>query len=702
MHPCHRKCFVLCGMEMIILPQEHTHVNRTDSYGDGSETAFGIDLQATREGLRRLDRRDWSLWIAALTVMLVLTAGVYSFTLSEPQVIGRWSLHNSKTAVYGLFALVAIFAVFAIYKQLLMNRLRRRMAEQMNMLAAMQTRAELFHKLAVLDPLTGLYNRRYLLQQLPIELARTQRHESLLTLVMLDVNGLKQINDTHSHLAGDVVLREFANALRRAIRSSDVAVRLGGDEFLVILPECGTDVVPHVLARLQSLRADFRGKAISVEFSAGWTEYIPGETSEQLLARADALLYEDKRTGTARDRAKKAQEQRNESEKMEVVGRVTSGVVHDFNNLLTIVRGYTQLLLETTPLDEHTQQYVESIDKAAARASQLTGQLQAFSRRHTVQPERVALNTLLYGMELMLGRIVGRQVSVTLQPGSDLHAIYADPGQIEQLVLHLASSAREHMPQGGRLVLETCNFEMDESYVAGHPGSRPGPYVCMNVRDTGEGMDAETRTHLFDPVLTVSEPGKSARLGLASVYGIVKQYGGYIWVNSEPGFGTCISVYLPRADVHRVSEPTTPVEVVDDGTPTVLVVEPLDSLRQFTCEFLRMAHYRVLQAASGDQAIELAGHQNHIDLVVCGVILPGMSGLELAECVARSHPGVQVLYVAGDEGDAALCPEWLRNSEEFVTAPFDPQQFSNRVAALIGKAHNYSREHAAKEVNALD
>jgi CheY-like chemotaxis protein len=295
-------------------------------------------------------------------------------------------------------------------------------------------------------------------------------------------------------------------------------------------------------------------------------------------------------------------------------------------------------------------------------------------------------------MELMLGRIVGRRISVILQPGNDLNPIFADPGQIEQLVLHLATSAREHMPEGGRLVLETCNFEMDESFIASHPGSRVGVYVCLNVRDTGEGMDTETRTHLFDPVLTVSEPGKCARLGLASVFGIVKQYGGYIWVNSEPGFGTCISVYLPRADVQRVPEPITPVIATDDDTPTVLVVELLDSLRQFTCEFLRMAHYRVLEAASGEQAIEMAGQQGHIDLVVCGVILPGMSGLELAECVTSYHPGIQVLYIAGDAGDASLCPEWLQNSAQFVTAPFDPREFSNKVAALIGKAHNYNRE----------
>jgi CheY-like chemotaxis protein len=274
---------------------------------------------------------------------------------------------------------------------------------------------------------------------------------------------------------------------------------------------------------------------------------------------------------------------------------------------------------------------------------------------------------------------------VNVVPQDGLHNVYADPGQMEQLIMNLAANGRDAMPHGGRLQMETGNFEMDAEYVNSHPGARQGSYIRLSVRDTGEGMDAETRSHLFEPFFANGEPGK-ASIGLSTVFGIIKQNAGYIWVDSEPGLGTCVSVFIPRAGAeHTQKELPACRESASKGQRTLLVVEGFESLRKFICEFLGMADYRVLEARTGEEAIEIAAREGVVDLIICDVVLPGVSGLELAECVSGSHPDVRVLYIAGYAEDSALYPEWLQGSTQFIAAPFTPEEFSAKVADLLSE-----------------
>ena len=337
------------------------------------------------------------------------------------------------------------------------------------------------------------------------------------------------------------------------------------------------------------------------------------------------------------------------AQKMEAIGRLSGGIAHDFNNLLGVIIGYSGVLKKQlgpgSPLCEHALE----IEKAGQRASSLTKQLLAFSRQQVLTPAVLNLNSLATDMEKMLPRLLGEDVEVSLALDSELGNVKADQSQIEQVIMNLAVNARDAMPTGGKLKIQTSNVHLDQAYTWNHPGSKVGDYVLLAVTDTGTGMDAATLTHIFEPFFTTKERGKGTGLGLATVYGVVKQSNGYIWVDSAPGRGTSFEIYLPR----HVGQPAPGEQIIEPkeklrGSETILLVEDAEPLRKLAQTFLEAGGFRVFSAESGENALEVAARfGGAFDLLLTDVVMPGMNGRVLAEQMLPRQPGMRVLYMSG-------------------------------------------------------
>jgi PAS domain S-box-containing protein len=386
---------------------------------------------------------------------------------------------------------------------------------------------------------------------------------------------------------------------------------------------------------------------------------------------------------------RRSEEQFRQAQKMEAIGQLAGGVAHDFNNLLTIISGYSDLLLNGIlgPQDA-AREAVDEIRKAAHRASALTRQLLAFSRKQVLTPQVLVLNSVVQDMDKMLRRLIGEDIQLTTSLVEDLDTVKADPGQIEQVLLNLAVNARDAMPQGGRLTIETANVVLDETYVASHPGARPGPFVMLAVTDTGCGMDAATQARIFEPFFTTKGAGKGTGLGLATVYGIVKQSGGCIYVYSEVGRGTSFKVYLPRVE-DTAAAPSRlaaapPSQVRAGGQETLLIVEDDDAVRALTRTVLRGNSYNVIEAVDGDEALRwVEQHSEPIHLLVTDVVMPGMSGRVLAERVTELRPDLKVLYVSGYTDDAVVRHGLLEADIAFLQKPFSPDALTRKVRELL-------------------
>ena len=392
--------------------------------------------------------------------------------------------------------------------------------------------------------------------------------------------------------------------------------------------------------------------------------------------------------GTQRDitEQKRLEDQLRQAQKMEAVGRLAGGVAHDFNNLLTAIIGNTQLLWRDLGDQHPSRADVEEIRKAADRAAALTRQLLAYSRRQVLQPEVLDLNTVVGDMERLLRRLIGEDVALETRLAPGLGKVRADRGQLEQVIVNLAVNARDAMPQGGTLTLETADAELDAAFVVDHPGALIGPCVMLAVTDTGAGMDTETRAHLFEPFFTTKEVGKGTGLSLATVYGIVKQSGGYIAVSSEPGHGTSFKIYLPRvADAGEPAAAARPLAAAPPGgTETVLLVEDEEAVRQLAAKLLRKAGYTVLVAADGRAALALAEqHMGPVHLLLTDVVMPGMSGPELAVQLTDRRPGARVLYMSGYPGDAAAQRGALAPGIAFLQKPFLPEALVRRIREVL-------------------
>jgi two-component system cell cycle sensor histidine kinase/response regulator CckA len=379
-----------------------------------------------------------------------------------------------------------------------------------------------------------------------------------------------------------------------------------------------------------------------------------------------------------------------QAQKMEAVGRLAGGVAHDFNNLLMVIKGHTELLLNALPPDDGMSRKVAQIDRAADRAAALTKQLLAFSRMQVLQPRVMSLNSVVEDMGKLLPRLIGEDVELAIKTGQDLGAIRADASQMEQIVMNLAVNARDAMPTGGRLIIETSNAELDLSYNSTHPIIKPGRYVLLAVSDTGTGMDADTQAHIFEPFFTTKEPGKGTGLGLATVYGVVKQSGGFIWVYSEVGKGTCFKIYLPRVDQPEDKSITAlPVTEVPRGEGKILLAEDEPDVREVAREFLESGGYRVLEASNGAEALRLAAeHHETIDLLVTDMVMPGMTGKELARRLRHQRSGVGVIYMSGYSEQAAAETTQIDREMRLLTKPFSRGSILRAVREALSVARN--------------
>ncbi len=379
--------------------------------------------------------------------------------------------------------------------------------------------------------------------------------------------------------------------------------------------------------------------------------------------------------------AQRALEQQfRQAQKMEAVGQLAGGVAHDFNNLLTAILGSTDLLLLDLPQEDPRREELLAIRDAGGRAATLTRQLLAFSRRQVLQPRVIGLNQVVAGLEKLLPRVIGEDIRLETVLVPDLARVSADSGQIEQVILNLVVNARDAMPEGGRLTIETANTYLDGAFALGHPVVAPGPYVRLSVSDTGHGMDDATRVRVFEPFFTTKGPGKGTGLGLATVYGIVKQSGGYIFVRSEPGRGTTFDVYLPPVEQPIENAPGAPESPgVEAGSETILLVEDDASVRGLARRALERYGYRVIEAGNGREALDvMRRHEGVINLLLTDIVMPEMGGRRSAEHVMLARPGIKVLYMSGYSG-----AEQPAEREALIQKPFTPESLARKVRDVL-------------------
>ena len=381
------------------------------------------------------------------------------------------------------------------------------------------------------------------------------------------------------------------------------------------------------------------------------------------------------------------EEQLARAQRVEAIGRLAGGIAHDFNNLLTVISGSAELALEVLPDGAAGRDEIVQIREAGERAARLTSQLLAFSRRQIVKPVPWQLNTVVQEMTSMLRRLIGEHIELRMDLAADLGIVRADRGQLEQLLANLFVNARDAMPDGGRLSIETANVELDQAYAQAHLAVTPGPHVMIAVTDTGEGLSAEARSHLFEPFFTTKPKGRGTGLGLATVYGIVKQSGGNIWVYSEPGQGTTFKVYLPRVFEEMretvAAEPATRVDHARQGE-TVLLVEDEREVRRLAARILSERGYQVLAAEDGSEALRVArDHAGEIQLLLTDVVMPGLSGRALAERLKVNRPRLKTLYMSGFTDNAIVHHGVLDRDVAFLQKPFTPQSLAAAVRAAL-------------------
>jgi signal transduction histidine kinase/ActR/RegA family two-component response regulator len=461
----------------------------------------------------------------------------------------------------------------------------------------------------------------------------------------------------------DLILAEPDSTDLQALTALDILRETGADiPFVAISGRAPEETVLEVL-------------------KAGAAGYITRDHFSRLgAAVARGLSQAEGR----RERARLEQQFR-QAQKMEAVGRLAGGVAHDFNNLLTVITGYADLLLTGGSLRPSQRSAIEEIRRAAERGGALTHQLLAFSRRQPFSRKVVQLNALILNMQKMLSRLIGEDIDLITIPAAEPDTARTDPSQLEQVIMNIAVNARDAMPGGGKLIIETANAEVDRTYAGANVDLKPGSYVVVAISDTGLGMDPETTAHLFEPFYTTKPPGKGTGLGLATAYGIVRQSGGAISVYSEPGHGTTVKIYLPPAEARA------PAEGVEEsvtarlgGTETILVVEDEARVRRLICEVLIARGYRVLEAVRGEDAMrQAANHNGRIHLLLADVVLPEMSGPQVVEQIRATQPGIRVLYMSGYTDEAIAHHGILESAQPFLQKPFLPAALARKVREVL-------------------
>jgi two-component system, cell cycle sensor histidine kinase and response regulator CckA len=516
---------------------------------------------------------------------------------------------------------------------------------------------------------------------------------------------LAQARDITEQLQNEERLRQSEERFSKAFRSSPLAITIttrtegryvdANDAFVRMVglrweaivgctsKELNVWDVPEDRARMvQELEQFGRVKAIETVFNSQTIGKRKVQVSAELI-QLDGIpcilaIINDV------TEAKRLEEQFRQAQKMEAVGRLAGGVAHDFNNMLSVVLGFCDLAQERTN-QESIARDLGQIKKAAQRAAALTRQLLAFSRQQLLLPRVLNLNEIVRDISPMLSRVISGDISLTYIPEPCLGSVKADLGQMEQVLMNLVMNARDAMPQGGKIFIETANAELDTTYNRSDQAIEPGPYVLLSVSDTGSGMDSQTVAKIFEPFFTTKPPGVGTGLGLSMVYGVIRQSGGHIWVYSEPGQGTTFKIYLPRIDDAAEPLPRIMPEVVSkSGSETVLVVEDEQDLRELIIELLESEGYRGLGAKDGPSAIAMSeAYGNAIHVLLTDVVLPGMSGSVLAGRIKESRPDIKVLYMSGYTGNLIAHLGGLASGSAFIQKPFTKHSLLSELRTIL-------------------
>jgi signal transduction histidine kinase len=429
---------------------------------------------------------------------------------------------------------------------------------------------------------------------------------------------------------------------------------------------------PHATGR-SSVAKHRRKDGVILEVQTAWHTWQFGGRPARIVLANDV------------SERRRLEAQLRQAQKMEAIGQLAGGIAHDFNNLLTVINGFSEILVaslaEADPLREHAQLILQS----GAQAADLTKQLLAFSRKQMLQPQLLNLNELLSRLDRLLRAMVGGDVEISPELAPDLHLVKVDPNQFEQVIVNLAVNARDAMPEGGRIVIRTENVELSGGFLREHPEVISGDYVLLTVRDTGHGMDAATKAHLFEPFFTTKGLGKGTGLGLATIYGIIKQSNGYIYVESEPGKGAEFRIYLP-ADLQgrAVPIPSRHPHRQSGGTETVLVVDDEQRVRSMVCQALRSHGYTVWEAGHGEEALALWREQRPpIDLLITDMVMPRMSGRQLAERLVQDRPDLKVLFISGHTTDLSAIYRSNEDGGAFLPKPFTPTTLVAKVRQVL-------------------
>jgi len=582
-----------------------------------------------RSGMATVERREWWLWSSAVLVTLLLASGLASFVAP----LLHHSQWNSEEwhlpiIVRGLVGLVLLFDIHVVYQQLQIHRIRRLLIERDELFRLITENAA--DMIAVVDDHGHrLYN--------------SPSYERILGYSFEELQATPSLEQIHPE--DQPLVEESATEARQ------------------------TGVGRRIEYRMRHKDGTWR----TLESTVSAIVNGKGEVRRFVIVNRDI---------TAR---KRLEEQFRQAQKMEAVGRLSGGIAHDFNNILGVIIGYGEILEERLEASNTLRPCADEILQAGRRAATLTRQLLAFSRQQVLAPRVLELNSVITDIQKMLRRVIGEDIELDTKLSADLGRVKADPGQIEQAILNLAVNARDAMPRGGKFTIATENTELDAIAVRRYSYPvKPGLYVLLSVSDTGTGMTSDTQAHIFEPFFTTKEKGKGTGLGLATVYGVVKQSDGYIQVHSEPGAGATFKIYLPLVD-----QPVDPEQKRPDSKPlrgggeTILLVEDEDMLRTLTRNVLELLGYSVLEAADGQQACEISLQKNRkIDLLLTDVVMPGMNGPALASELMTTRPALSVLYTSGYTGQAVghgVIPE----RSHFIPKPFTREDLARKVREAL-------------------
>jgi two-component system cell cycle sensor histidine kinase/response regulator CckA len=547
-----------------------------------------------RAGMRRIERREWVLWSSAILVTLLLTLGIisFSFPMLRQYAGGEFDNLHMSLATRGLVGLVLLFDLYTIYQQFQIYRIRHQLVAREELFRLISENA--MDMIAVVDP-DGrrLYN--------------SPAYARILGFTDEELAGTSFYDHVHT---------DDVYTAQQAVKQA-TATNPGGT--------------------VQYRMRHKDGSWHTIESGASAILNQQGKVEKFVVVNRDV------------SEQRQLEEKFRQAQKMEAVGRLAGGVAHDFNNLLTVIKGHTDLLEMKLGTLSPAQASLAQMRKAADRATALTRQLLAFSRMQVLQPRVLDLNALIADLNKMLPMLIGEEIEYSFRPGDSLARVKADPSQIEQILVNLAVNARDAMPKGGKLAISTRNVLLDADYARSHPPTVPGRYVLLAVSDTGCGMDDLTKAKIFEPFFTTKELGKGTGLGLSTVYGVVKQSGGYIWVDSAPNEGTRFEIFLPQStEAVQLPSEIEPAAKYSRSFGTVLLAEDQDAVRELAGEFMRSNGYKVIEGKDGLDALEKAEQAAEtIDVLVTDVVMPRMRGTELAQRLKRVYPAVKIVYMSG-------------------------------------------------------